>query len=275
MSKRDEAISFCEAALEYQRDQCRDLNIFPRWPTIYDRMMARRHELSAAYIDIHASLLRESQYAEVFFDAVCCAVCVWTPERIDRSRNEKKTLLEINNQIAERAVKLADLMRERSRLEEKNGFHTDTHYHIVDVIKGASQTKFLFESRVKTKLSGPAYQFDLKYWPSLGDIMNEIAHDARTAEFQVPNAVTVAATRSSRSSKADFCRALFESVDLCSSEPNAQLPKNFRLKDESWASLVNVLLDLNADDLTDGMYNKRLRQRSRERAKPKKRDRAQ
>lgn len=104
----------------------------------------------------------------------------------------------------------------------------------------------------------------MKYWPPLSDVISEISTDAGDAEIVVNDPVSAAALSSSRSSKADFCRALFERVEICKRNQGGQLPDGFRLKDETWATLINILLDIDGDALVGGDYVKRLRQRTRE-----------
>ena len=121
----------------------------------------------------------------------------------------------------------------------------------------------LFQSYVQEKLDALRGQFDLKYWPSLGDFMRELASDAEKAEMAATDPLTAAATAATRPSKADFFKALFASIEENSTENYGQLPRAFKLTDRTLASLANCALDLGPDELVDEAYVKRLRQRER------------
>lgn len=158
---------------------------------------------------------------------------------------------------------MATLLEQRTDLHNTSGFSTETHYHAIDVIEAASRGNYLFQSYVQEKLDALRSQFDLKYWPSLGDFMRELASDAEKADTEATDPLTAAATQAARPSKADFFKALFASIEENSAENYGQLPKGFKLTDRALASLANCALDLGADELVDEAYVKRLRQRER------------
>ena len=148
-----------------------------------------------------------------------------------------------------------------------SGFSSDTHYHVCGVIETASQQNYLFQSYVQEKLGVLRGQFDLKYWPTLGEFLQEIASDAEKAVMEATDPLTAAATAAARPSKADFFKALFAAIEENSAKNYGQLPKGLKLTDRTLASLANCALDLGPDDLVDDAYMKRLRQRERNGAK--------
>jgi uncharacterized protein YecE (DUF72 family) len=71
----------------------------------------------------------------------------------------------------------------------------------------------------------------------------------------------------SRPSRADFIKTLLAAIDENCGCNHSQLPNDFKVTDNTLASLASCVLDLGADDLVDGPYVKRLRQRERDGAK--------
>ena len=60
---------------------------------------------------------------------------------------------------------------------------------------------------------------------------------------------------------------MFAAIDENSTRHYGPLPQDFRASDNTLASLVNCALELDPDDMVDGPYVKRLRQRARDGAK--------
>jgi len=107
-------------------------------------------------------------------------------------------------------------------------------------------------------------QFDLKYWPSIADVVGIIANDAESAEVYALDSVTQANISSSRSSLTDYFKAFFQALED-EKEFNHQFDLgSFELSDDSLASVVNCALNLTDGEMKDGQYVKRLRQRLRE-----------
>lgn len=263
MSTPKNSVAFCEAAIQRQKEHCLEKNIYPRWPGIADRMIERRPELLNAYADLACALKGDDRAADVFVDALLCTVCVWDPTSTQEMREAKSRLAEVNQKIADLADTLSDHLRERSQLENTNSFGGNTHYHIVNVVIRAARGNYSFKWNVEPELNALTARFDLKYWPDLSEIATEIAVDAQNAEIEIDNSITAAALASRRSSKADFCRALFERVNAETCSASTCLSSGFHLKDDTWAAFINCLLDLPPEDMVDGPYIKRQRQRTR------------
>lgn len=78
------------------------------------------------------------------------------------------------------------------------------------------------------------------------------------------DAITEAGTRSPRASKADSFRALQSALEEDRGSSQSVIGAGFRLSDESWATIPNVVLDLDPDERVDGPEVKRLQQRDRD-----------
>jgi len=230
---------------------------------VADRLLARGVELKDAYDELHGKLHAHPPALQVFLGLVLSTAAFWNPQKMQKARTARNDLANVNQQIARKAAELAELLDHRSDLHNTSGFSSETHYHVGDVIEAASRNNYLFQSYVQEKLDALRGQFDLKYWPSLGDFMRELASDAEKAEMAATDPLTAAATAATRPSKADVFKALFASIEENSAENYGQLPRAFKLTDRTLASLANCALDLGPDELVDEAYVKRLRQRER------------
>jgi hypothetical protein len=179
-------------------------------------------------------------------------------------RAVRNCLIAVNKKISTLVEDLADLLEERSALENQHPFTSNTHYHIVNVIKEASRNNYHFRSFLAEPLQALAGQFGLKYWPYLPAVIKEIGHDADAVEIHATDPRTGAATSSNRSSKADFVRAMLSMIEELKGTPSLSFPANFGLSDSATADLVNVCLKLSAEELVDSAYVKNLRHREKQ-----------
>lgn len=122
----------------------------------------------------------------------------------------------------------------------------------------------MFDCWVREKLAALGGQFDLKYWPTLGDFARELAKDAERASAQASDPLTAAGTQGARPSLADFFKAFFASIEENSGRGFGRIPSDFKLTDGAYASLANCALGLSAKQIVEAAYVKRLRQRLRE-----------
>jgi hypothetical protein len=175
-------------------------------------------------------------------------------------------LIEVNREIVDAAVGLAALLNERTDLKNGSGFSCDTLCHPVDALHAAAHGNYSYRNWVQAKLQAIRGQFDLKYWPSLGEVIQAIADDALRAEPVPHDSVTGAGTEGARAGLADSFKAFFVALEEASGRNYGSLPHGFELTDRSVASLLNCALGLDPDQVVDSSYVKRLRQRQRERA---------
>jgi len=255
----------CEEVLLEGKTYNLEHNIWPSENVVIDRLFARRLELVDAYAEIHKKLHMRAYGIKSILDIVVSVAVLWNPDRVADSRNARERLEAVNGEIAERAAELAALLDERSEIGNTSGFASDTHYHIAEVIEAASADNGFFQYHLKEELLPLRSRYDLKYWPSLADIVRVIAQDANYADTDATDPLTQAAATGSRGSRADFFKALFASIEENSVRNHGYLPRDFKLSDNALASLANCALDLGPDDLVDSAYVKRLRQRERER----------
>ncbi|MGN6701935.1 MAG: hypothetical protein ACTHKB_03100 [Burkholderiaceae bacterium] len=261
--RRTNAQQVCESILIEGKRYNMEHAILHSENVVADRLLARGIELKEAYDELHDKLHRHPPALKVFLDLLLSTAAFWNPEKIAEARNARNELANVNQQIARKAMELAKLLERRSNLSNTSSFRSGTHYDVCDVIEAAARNNHLFNFHVKERLDAVRGDFDLKYWPSLDQCLEELATDAESAGMVAMDPLTAAATGAPRSSRADFFKALFAAVEDNGARYHGQLPKGFKLTDRTLASLANCALNLGPDELVDSTYVKRLRQRER------------
>lgn len=125
---------------------------------------------------------------------------------------------------------------------------------------------YRYRSYVKEKLEGLACNFDLKYWPSLAEFMDEISRDSREGHTAASDPMTAAGTSSAKSSKADFVRAFLAYLAECYEERGGHLPNRYVPSDAAMADIINSVMNLEADCVVTADYMKSFRQKERRKA---------
>ncbi len=267
-SQSENSRCICENLLVEGKRYNNEHHILPSENAVANRLLARGIELKDAYEELHGKLHAYPHALQAFLGLVLSTAAFWSPERIQESRIARNDLENVNRQIAKKADELAMLLEQRDDLHDTSGFSSDTHYHVCNVIEAACGHNYLFKSYVLKHLGSLRAQYDLKYWPSLSDFLQELASDAEKAVIEASDSLTAAATAAVRSSRADFFKALFAAMEENGAENYGQLPRGFKLTDRTLASLANCALDLGPDDIVDDAYMKRLRQRMRNETTP-------
>jgi len=257
----------CEDILRADKAYNIEKAILPSENRIIDRLLDRRLELVDAYAEIHEKLHARPYGTQMMLGIITNVAAFWNPERVAEARDARDRLKQVNREIAELAMDLAGLLDERSEIGNTSGFASDTHYHIVDVIDAASSENYLYRWHLKEELKPLGSRYDLKYWPSLTEIVRVIGQDANFAGTGATDPLTRAATTGSRGSRADFFKALFELIKENGTASHGHIPRGFKLSDSTLASLANCSLDLGPNDMVDAAYVKRLRQRLRDERK--------
>lgn len=188
---------------------------------------------------------------------------LWKPEEIAKARAGRDELGEINRKIADSAAELASLLERQSELHDHSGFHSDTFYHICDVIEAAGKENSRYTSYVQEGLDALRTRYDLKYWPTLSEFSAALAMSASTARVEATDPVTEATTAASRASLADFVKGLFADIEEHKRKNHGRLPDDLVITDGTIAALVTCALDLDADDTLTSDYVKGIRQRMR------------
>lgn len=259
-----EAVQCSEALLREMMEDLEARNIWPNMRIIIHDMLKRRIELVGVYEEVYVALAQKPRALYVFWDAFLHTADGWSPEKIRQARKARKELAGVNARISNLADQLAALLDRRDHLHNHSGFRSGTEHHILDLMHEASEHNYLYECHVKEKLDQLTHQYDLKYWPSLSEVVQAIGTDAEMAEITANSDATAAATESRKSGLSDFVKAFLARLDDCRVSKYGFVPDDFALSDSSVASLMNCGLDLSVDELVDADFMKRFRQRQRD-----------
>ncbi len=267
MSQRypDSPQYICEQILRDERQYNIAHRILSSEVAVADRLLARGLELIEAYEELHSKLNVHTGSLQAFLGLILSTTAFWSPEKILAARTVRNDLVAINRQISSKASELVNLLQQRSELHNTSSFSSDTHYHVCHVIEEAAKGNALFGWYVQKRLKALHAQFDLKYWPTLSDFVQELASDAEAAGPIASDPLTAAATTALRPSLADFFKALLAAIEENRVRRYGLIPHDFKVTDNTLASLANCALGLPPDELVDGPYVKRLRQRLRSR----------
>ncbi|KNZ33001.1 MAG: hypothetical protein AD742_08505 [Methylibium sp. NZG] len=260
------AREICEKLLKAERANKIEKSILPSEVSVIDRLLERGLEVEDAYDELYSKLSDDPRALHSFFDLLQSVGAFWNAESNQEARTDKARLVAVNKKIERVASSLAKLLNERAELKNHSGFSCNTLYHPVDAIHAGADGNYGYEQYVKEKLEEMTGQFDLKYWPSLGAVIQAIADDAARAAPSPHDALTEAATEGPRAGLADTFRAFFVAIEEGTGRGFGYLPRSFDLTDRSVASLLSCALGLAAEQAVDAPYVKRLRQRQRERS---------
>ncbi len=255
------AVKVCEAILLKQKQHYIEQDILGSDIKIIDRLLYRRDELKGAYSELYVKFKNDHKLLEIALNLFIDAASQWNPEEVKEAREDRRKLENVNKQISIKANELADLLALRSELGNTSSFSSATYCHIANVIYDASNDNSFFQYGLRDKLKGLQGQFDLKYWPRLDQIIRTLAEDADHAELSAIDSVTESATKSQTSSKADYFRALFEIIENNLQLNYGFLPDDFRLTDNTIATMANCTLALAPNDMVDSLYVKNIRHR--------------
>lgn len=255
----------CEAILVQSREYNIKNSCLFSETRIINRFLGSRENMQCVYCELSDSL--NDQQIEAFLSLVVWCAAFWNPEKAVTYRTGRRELFETNREIVKTGKLLAELLEKRGQLHDHSGFSSNTHYCIFDLIEKASGENYLYNCYIKERLSDLRCGFDSKYWPSIEDVVSEIALDAEKSEIYATDLVTEASTTSSRASKSDFLRALFTAIEENGSRTYGLISKGFELSDKSVSEIMNNALELDFNELVDATYVKRTRQRIREQRK--------
>ncbi len=264
MSKpKSAARQICEDYLQQQISQNNKEGILPSENLVAERLLARGDELNDVYEEAYAYLYRDGISWKIFLGCLLSTGAFWSTEKIAEYRTDRHTLIKLNQDIAKQAQTLASLLTQRDDLHNRSDFRSGTHYNIIKLIDQACAENGRYKYNLKEPLAQLSARFDRKYWPSLADCIQVIGCDAENAKIAASDPLTEAATRSTRPSKADFIRALCESIDENRGDWLGAISKKFGPSNANLATLANVLLELPPEEIIDATYVKNLRHRDK------------
>lgn len=264
----DNPTVFCKAFIQRELDSYRsDEPIWMSYWPVMERMIDRADELKLpfqelidafGYSDRLEGHLPNNAYIWLTLEHIWCSYNYRKEDVID-AREDLRELRALKEEIVELASNLADKLQRQSELYEISGFSKPNYQFIDDLIEQASEGNYLYKWHVSEKVKSLTYQYDLKYWPSLADLVSAISRFEDTqpdpAHIQYPEHVI----NGRESDIKDFVLSFDGHFD----EQN-NLKTGFRFSNNAVADIINVILDLPVDKLATGDAVRVVRNRFKE-----------
>ncbi|MCW1877219.1 hypothetical protein OMR58_22480 [Erwinia sp. INIA-01] len=222
------------------------------WPVL-DRFLERTHEMRPVWENIARQRLSEAQ-CHCLVEQLAYAGKYASDEERKRLKDDHKRLIQLNEDIREHAKLMALKMRERDALLNRNDFIADTAYHIIDLTNQAAESNSRYRSYIRDPLVVLRNRYELKYWPSISDVIDVVAREQPEIVFLSEADREV--VRSRGATVPDYLRIIFNHIqnvreDIC------RLPTGFTLSDDSLAILATVTLDLPEAVSTESVKERR------------------
>ncbi|WP_417442383.1 hypothetical protein [Idiomarina abyssalis] len=214
------------------------------WPSeipVIDRILERFDELTPLWDELNSKLNFIARSA--FIDCAVGLITFARKEDFAQGRQIARELETLNKEIAEAASKLVGLLELQKEKLEDSGFSSDIYYSIRDVINDAANQSgnHLYEWHPKEKLNQLFAQYDLKYWPSLPQIIHSIADNASRAEVYASDEITLVGTQSQRASSVDCVRAFYTALGNFKVHDHQMIEKVMSFPNSAVVSLLNIV----------------------------------
>ncbi|WP_324724470.1 hypothetical protein [Lelliottia sp. JS-SCA-14] len=230
------------------------------WP-VFERFIERHKEMQPVYRELAANGVTDIKLWNLLEQFIFSGAFS-KEESHAELRADYDELVALNDSISEASTKLAEMIERRSEIINQSGhFHCDWTYSLSDLIDEAGSGNAHYDGFLRDELQ-PLKQYDLKYWPGIADILHVIGLEHVEIEFADQS--TAAIINARRPSKTDYFRALFDHISDLKTGDWYSLPRNFKMTDNSLATVCNVALNFPADDLVDADFVKRTRHRLKE-----------
>jgi hypothetical protein len=264
----DNPTVFCKAFIQRELDsyRCDEPIWMSYWP-VMERMIDRADELKLPFQELidafgYSDRLEghspNNAYIWLTLEHIWCSYDYRKEDVID-AREDLRELRALKQEIVELASTLADKLQCQSELYENSGFSKPNYQFIDDLIEQASEGNYLYKWHVSEKVKSLTYQYDLKYWPSLADLVSAISRFEDTqpdpAHIQYPGHVI--------NGREPDIKDFVLSFDGHFDEQN-NLKTGFRFSNNAVADIINVILDLPVDKLATGDAVRVVRNRFKE-----------
>ncbi len=249
----------------FNREIARCTNGIPSEAGIWNNLKERAARNSADP-EFRAALcaIAQRRDRERLLDTLVASVKYWNPDRIAERREALHRIQELDAEIAESAVKLAKNLRTRNDIRERHGIGKsisdynipDTFPQLLEKYADLDQAdSSLCRMHLLEELHPIIERFDLKYWPTLPDLLEIVASAAGIEDefgIVVEDNATRRALASREASQADFIRAFFTILD-----DRRDIDKSWHdLKNTTLAALMNAGLNLFEEQITSDWVRK-------------------
>ena len=260
---RQEALELCEGLLRKELEYNESRNIWPSVNEVVRVLLKQSQTMAPVYEELCKKLPQERKVGS-YLDALISSFALWDKDDLRKAREDRDKLVEINEEICDQASKLADLLNKREVICNRGRFSCERETYLAGLIDRAGFDNHLYTMYLQDEIMPLAARYDPKYWPSVEDLLGEIAIDAAQSQVYAQDSATEAGTSSRKSSQAAALRAFLAKLEDYAL--SGAIPSKFRLSDSSTATILNCITEQNADSLVTADYIKNFRRKERERS---------
>ncbi|QHC08068.1 hypothetical protein GRF56_11910 [Aeromonas veronii] len=260
---RQEALELCEGLLRKELEYNESRSIWPSVNEVVRILLKQSATMAPVYEELCQKLPQEREVGS-YLDALISSFSLWDEDDLRKAREDRDKLVELNEEISDKASKLVGLLREREYICNRGRFSCERETYLAGLIDRAGSDNHLYTMYLQDEIMPLAARYEPKYWPSVEDVLSEIAIDAVQSQVYALDAATEAGTSSRKSSQADALRAFLAKLEEYAL--SGAIPSKFRLSDGSTATMLNCITEQNADSLVTADYIKNFRHKERERS---------
>ena len=258
---RDDATTQVERFLQGEKRYNEEHHVLPSENRVIDRLLASSSLMRSVYEEL---VQMEADEWKRVVGRIVTIAAFSNPDELKKIRDAERTLLDLNEEIASSACRLAELLEQRTEVAEQSSFNAHDDYHILDWLERAGEQNPRYGMFTKKEIGKIKADYDMKYWPKQADVIRAIALFSETAEVTQLDLVTEAGISSRKRSVNDFYRALFVAFDELRDQEPSNYSVDVQLSDNALAEIGNCALDLEPDDLVEPANIKNLRRRLRD-----------
>lgn len=227
------------------------------WP-VFERLIARHDEMKPVYEELANRGVTGHQLWNLL-EQFIFAGSFSTEENHASLRTDYQELTELNVAIGKFSNKLATMIERRSEILNQSGhFYCERMVSLTALMDEAAKDNGHYTTILRGELE-PLQSYDLKYWPSIQDILHVMGQEEVTVGFT--DDATEAIINARRPSLTDYFRQLFDHINELKGGFGNALPQSFKLSDSALATVCNITRELKPEDMIDAAYVKRTRHR--------------
>lgn len=203
--------------------------------------------------------LQGDQAFSAFLDIVVSVAALYSPAKCEAHREAMRRAVELNEEIADAARKLAGLLELQEALRNRETIGLVVSNVLSNCLAqwpdfaGRQHANHelharahLFGTHVLPQVNKIERQFDLKYWPKMSDLLCGMAAAADDGYAESYDPLMLAAMKSRQASALDFLRAFLADLQnpLRGGWGGFNPPAEFRLTNAELAAITNCALGL-------------------------------
>lgn len=253
---------FCKAFIARELKEYQEKNIWMSYWPVMERLIDRANELTIVfdeivdkfgYSDKYEDYHKENSYVWLTLEHIWFS-SDYSKDNITNERTNNQKLNDLRALIIELSKDLSKALRKQDELHNASGFGRNDFLSVVSAIELGSKNNALYKSYLSERLKALSGQYDLKYWPSLADIVEAISlfekNQPLPQHYEFPDKVIIGRVSDIK----DFVLTFDQKFD----DSNG-LPTGFRFSNNAVAEIMNIVLNRPVTELITGDAVKNVR----------------